>query len=47
MISWETLQAWCELRRMAIEPWESLVLVQLSQLRASIAMEKKSAPGKG
>jgi hypothetical protein len=41
VITWESLAAWCELRRMVIEPWESLALVRLGRLRAEIQSEKK------
>jgi hypothetical protein len=42
-VSWESLCAWSGLRGVDLEPWESLLLVQLGQVRAKALMEKTTA----
>lgn len=42
-VSWETLHAWCELRTIKLEAWESLTLVQLGQIRANVLTDKAYA----
>lgn len=48
-VTWESLVSWCVLRNVAIERWESLALVRLGQLRASVLSQKaaKSNPSGG
>jgi len=41
LVTWEGLRAWCELMRIALEPWESLALVRIGQCRAMVDSEKK------
>jgi len=42
VVTWSDLSAWCALRRCDLQPWEATVIVNLGQLRASIALEKAS-----
>lgn len=46
VVTWESLSAWCGLRKMSIDPWEALALVRLGQARASILSEKAEAANK-
>lgn len=42
-ISWETLRAWCDLRAIKLETWESLALVELGHIRVNVLTEKAYA----
>jgi hypothetical protein len=43
--TWETLLAWSTMMKVALEPWESRTLLELSVMRANILGETKK-PGK-
>lgn len=40
VVTWESLMAWCSLRHVLLERWESMALVRLGQTRVSVLSEK-------
>ncbi|MDP2410353.1 MAG: hypothetical protein Q8M26_08710 [Pseudolabrys sp.] len=42
VVTWEALVSWSLMRDVALERWESLALVRLGQIRASVLSQKQN-----